>query len=364
MAPDELVVAFGAALRRAGLNVDVASLVSFTEALAVVGVDERDAVYWCGRATLIRRPEDRARYDSAFASFWDGVSVDAAGTAAAAPSLVAVEEVPVADDGARDGEDPTGRPPTLVRAGHRELLRHKDFGLHTAAERAETAALIAAIRVSGALRLSRRRRRGRGRGAFDLPGSLRRALRADGEVVDLRTKPRISRPRRIVLLCDISGSMAPYSRPLLRFMHAAAVARRAEAFAVGTRLTRITVELRDRDPEAALAAVGRAVVDWSGGTRLGESLHDLNREWSGVARGAVVVIVSDGWDRGDPEVLAEQMARLHRVAFKVVWVNPHKASPGYAPLARGMAAALPHVDAFVEGHNVAALEDLAAVIAS
>jgi hypothetical protein len=169
-----------------------------------------------------------------------------------------------------------------------------------------------------------------------------------------------------VLLCDVSGSMETYARALVRFLHTAVAGRsRVEAFAIGTRLTRITRELSSRDPDTAIAAAARRVVDWSGGTRIGECLREFNDEWGvrGMARGAVVVILSDGWDRGEPEVLGEQMARLHRVAYKVVWVNPLKASPDYAPLARGMAAALPHVDEFIEGHSVASLEHLAAVVA-
>jgi uncharacterized protein with von Willebrand factor type A (vWA) domain len=159
--------------------------------------------------------------------------------------------------------------------------------------------------------------------------------------------------------------MEPYARALVRFLHTAVVGRgRVEAFALGTRLTRITRELSSRDPDEALAAAARRVQDWSGGTRLGEGLREFNDRWGvrGMARGAVVVILSDGWDRGEPEVLAEQMARLGRVAYRVVWVNPLKATPEYAPLARGMAAALPYVDEFVEGHSVAALENLVDVI--
>ena len=159
--------------------------------------------------------------------------------------------------------------------------------------------------------------------------------------------------------------MEPYARAFVRFLHAAVVSRtRVEAFALGTRLTRVTRELSSRDPDAAVRAAADRVVDWSGGTRLGDGLRAFNDEWGirGMARGAIVVILSDGWDRGEPEALAEQMARLARVAHKIVWVNPLKASPGYAPLAQGMAAALPYVDEFVEGHSLAALEELASVI--
>ena len=175
----------------------------------------------------------------------------------------------------------------------------------------------------------------------------------------------VERPRRIILICDVSGSMEPYSRALLRFLHTAVVGRgRIEAFALGTRLTRITRELSSRDPDAALAKAARSVPDWSGGTRLGEGLRAFNDQWGvrGMARGSVVVVLSDGWDRGDPALLTEQMQRLQRVAYRTVWVNPLKASPGYAPLAAGMAAALPYVDEFVEGHSLDSLRTLAEVI--
>jgi uncharacterized protein with von Willebrand factor type A (vWA) domain len=171
--------------------------------------------------------------------------------------------------------------------------------------------------------------------------------------------------RRLVVLLDISGSMEPYARALLRFMHAAVVGRqRVEAFAFGTRLTRLTKELANRNPDKALQRASAQVPDWSGGTRLGDSMKKFNDTWGvrGMARGAIVVILSDGWDRGEPAVLAEQMKRLQRVAHRVVWVNPLKVTPGYAPLARGMAAALPHIDEFVEGHSMAALEQLTRVI--
>jgi uncharacterized protein with von Willebrand factor type A (vWA) domain len=217
------------------------------------------------------------------------------------------------------------------------------------------------MRESRRLRSSRR-----DHGRPDLRRTVRRAIRNGGEPIDRAYTRHSQRPRRLVLLCDVSGSMETYARALVRFLHTAVAGRtRVEAFAIGTRLTRITRELSSRDPDTAIAAAARRVVDWSGGTRIGECLREFNDEWGvrGMARGAVVVILSDGWDRGEPEVLGEQMARLHRVAYKVVWVNPLKASPEYAPLARGMAAALPHIDEFIEGHSVASLEHLAAVVA-
>jgi uncharacterized protein with von Willebrand factor type A (vWA) domain len=167
------------------------------------------------------------------------------------------------------------------------------------------------------------------------------------------------------LLLDVSGSMEPYARALLRFVQAAVAGRqKVEAFAIGTRLTRVTRELGSRDPDKALKLAAERVVDWSGGTRLGECIRDFNDEWGvrGMARGAIVVVLSDGWDRGDPELLSQQMQRLHRVSHSLIWVNPLKVSPGYAPLARGMAAALPHVDHFVEGHSIEAMEELTRVI--
>jgi uncharacterized protein with von Willebrand factor type A (vWA) domain len=246
------------------------------------------------------------------------------------------------------------------------VLRHRDFATYTSSELAEARRLMADVRLAGALRQSRRhlpvnRRRGRP----DLRRTVRRSLRAGGEPIERAFTAPSRRPRRVVLICDVSGSMEPYARALLRFVQAAVAGRgRVEAFALGTRITRITRELSSRDPDAALAAAARRVLDWSGGTRLGAGLRRFNDRWGarGMARGAVVVIVSDGWDRGEPELLAQEMQRLQRVAYRVVWVNPLKATPEYAPLARGMAAALPYVDEFVEGHSLGALEELAAII--
>jgi uncharacterized protein with von Willebrand factor type A (vWA) domain len=224
------------------------------------------------------------------------------------------------------------------------------------------------VRLVGAPQRSRRRRPSRRQvGQLDLGRTVHEALSTGGEVVRRRTSVRTTRPRRVVILADISGSMDPYARAVLRFAQAAVAGRRrVEAFTLGTRLTRVTRELDAHDPDVGLARAMAVVEDWSGGTRLGDNLRRFNDEWgvAGLARGAVVVIVSDGWDQGDPEQLGDEMARLARVAFRVVWVNPLKASDGYEPLARGMAAALPHVDRFVEGHSLAALEDLVEVIAS
>jgi hypothetical protein len=255
-----------------------------------------------------------------------------------------------------------------VRYSPAEVLRHRNFATYSPAEHVEARRLIADLRFAGGMRRSRRSRQSRrARGRPELRRTVRRSLRTGGEPIRRAFAEPSERPRRLVFLCDVSGSMEPYARALVRFLHTVVIARgRVEAFALGTRLTRITRELSSRDPDAALAAAARRVVDWSGGTRLGEGIRQFNDEWGirGMARGATVVVFSDGWDRGDAGELAEQMARLHRVAHQVVWVNPLKATPGYAPLAAGMAAALPHVDEFMEGHSLASLEELAEVLAT
>jgi uncharacterized protein with von Willebrand factor type A (vWA) domain len=363
-----MAVAFSRMLRGAGLDVPVGSVTTFAQALATTGLEHRSAVYWAGRATLVRRPEDIPGYDRIFATFW----LDQPPVIGLPPEH---EELVLAvdsgdDEGGGEGDDDEPSVPTItVRYSPTEVLRHKDFASYTHEEFAEARRLMADLRLAGELRRSRRLRPSdRATGRPDLRRTVRRALRSGGEPVRRAWLAPAERPRRVVLLCDVSGSMEPYARALVRFLHAAVTARgagRVEAFALGTRLTRITRELSWRDPDAAIADAASAVVDWSGGTRLGEGLREFNDRWGvrGMARGAIVVILSDGWDRGDPDELGAEMARLHRVAHRIVWVNPLKAAPGYAPLARGMAAALPHVDDFVEGHSMASLEHLAAVVA-
>jgi hypothetical protein len=369
---DRVAVAFARVLRGAGLEVPVGATITYARALDAVGLDRRDEAYWAGRATLLRGPEDAGIYDRAFSTFWDRAATPVVVPASVAPVEVVLAFDDVLDEPAPDETDEpddelTELPVVSVRWSPADVLRHRDFATYTSAEHAEARRLMADLRLAGALRASRRQRPVRHRrGTPDLRRTVRRSLRAGGEPVRRAYRAPTTRPRRVVLLCDVSGSMEPYARALLRFLHVAVAGRsRVEAFALGTRLTRLTRELATRDPDAALAAAASRVVDWSGGTRLGEGLREFNDRWGvrGMARGAVVVVLSDGWDRGDPDVLADEMARLARVAHRVVWVNPLKASPDYAPLARGMAAALPHVDDFVTGHSVAALEELVEVIA-
>lgn len=362
-------VAFARALRRAGLRVPTGSTVLLARAITEVGVDRPEQVYWAGRATVVRRREDIAAYDRVFAAFFGARAVPVPGRVARRVELrLDAGDEPPAGAEPDAGEDDAPGEVRAVRWSPTEVLRHKDLAACTPDELDEAHRLMADLRARAALRRSRRRRpRAHGRGRPDVRRTVRRALRTGGEVLRTATTRPGERPRRLVLLLDVSGSMEPYARALARFAHAAVVARRqgeVEVFALGTRVTRITRELSTHDPDRALARASVAVADWAGGTRLGTGLAAFNDRWGvrGLARGAVVVVLSDGWDRGDPEVLGEEMARLRRVAHRVVWVNPLKASPGYAPLARGMAAALPHVDVFVEGHSVASLEALAEMV--
>lgn len=364
VAPAErMAVGFARLLRAAGLTTPLGSVLLFVEALARMGLASREGVYWAGRATLVRRPEDVALFDRAFEVFWE--------RRAAVMSQVDEEVVRLTLRVDGDDEDGGGRAESTdtddsitLRFSAIETLRHKDFAQYSADELAEAQTIMGRLRLAGSPRTSFRHVRG-GTTRPDLRRTIRASLQTGGEPIRRHWTEPDDRLRRLVLLLDVSGSMEPYSRALVRFVQAAVAGRqKVEAFAIGTRLTRVTRELAHRDPDRALSRAAERVADWSGGTRLGECLREFNDSWGvrGVARGAIVVVLSDGWDRGDPEVLGEQMRRLHRVSHKTVWVNPLKVTPGYAPLARGMAAALPYVDHFVEGHSLAAMEELASVI--
>lgn len=362
----QIAVAFSRVLRGIGLDVPISATIAFSDALAVIGLDEREHTYWAGRATLVHRPEDIDAYDRAFGVFWEGGSTElAAPTAAEVAVTLAID---TDEGGEPDGADEATDDEVIqLRFSTAEVLRHKDFADYSADELAQSQRLMQRLRLVAASRRSLRLGpTGHRTSRPDLRRTVRAALRAGGEPIEQRHLTRQTRQRRLILLLDISGSMHSYSRALLRFVHAAVVGRhKVEVFALGTRLTRLTRDLTSRDPDEALRRAALRMVDFGGGTRLGSGLQAFNDEWGqrGMARGAVVVVLSDGWDRGDPLVLGEQMQRLQRVAHKVIWVNPLKVTPGYAPLARGMAAALPHVDAFVEGHSMAAMERLADEIA-
>jgi len=362
-----LATGFVHKLRGLGVDVPVGAVINYVQALALVGSADRKARYWAGRATLICRPEDIPVYSRAFREYWVGTdAADGFGVEGAQQYTIAIDDPGFNEANPEEAEgDEDGEIISLRYSSH-EVLREKDFADYTPQELRESAAIMARMRLSGTPRPSRRQVRSKNsHGTPDLRRTVRNAMRTNGEPINRAFRQRSEQPRRLVLLLDISGSMEDYARALLRFVHASIIARRkVEAFALGTRLTRLTREMATLDPDRALANAGDAVNDWSGGTRLGESIRAFNDEWAvrGMARGAVVVILSDGWDRGDPELMTEQMARLSRVAYRIVWSNPLKATDGYQPLARGMAAALPYVDDFVEGHSLRALEQLALAV--
>jgi uncharacterized protein with von Willebrand factor type A (vWA) domain len=339
--PVGVLTRFSRSLRDEGLSVGTGRIVRFCRAAALL--ESRD-LYWAGRATLVSRARDVAVYDSVFAAFFGG--------SPEAEARLAVRFRAIGDF------EPELE---LALASPLELLRKKSFADCSAAELEQLAGLMRRVSLAVPPRRSRRRSRARA-GSPDLRRTLRRSFRTAGEPFDRAWRERRRRPRRLVLLLDVSGSMADYSRALVMFAHAALRAdRRWEAFCFGTRLTRVTKALRTANHDEALRCAAAEVVDWDGGTRIGESLKRFLDDFGhgGMARGAVVVLCSDGLEVGDPEILAEQMARLSRLAYRVVWLNPLKEDPAYEPLARGMHAALPYVDDFAGGHNLASLEAVA-----
>jgi uncharacterized protein len=350
------VVGFAHALAAAGLPVASDAIHTFTRALRQVDLGDPGQVYWAGRATLCRKPDDIPQFDLVFEN-WFGPTV-----LVRIPQRGRPRHARIAALEATGGTDTRGDGPRLrVAAADTEILRHRDIAELTAAERAHLADLIAALHPRPPSRPALRLRPSR-RGPVDPRRTLRHMLAAGGEPVRPRHHRKATRPRRVVLLLDVSGSMSPYADALLRFAHVVARANPAgtEVFSLGTRMTRLSRAIRARDPELALAAAGRAVPDWAGGTRLGETLRIFLDRWGrrGLARGAVVVIFSDGWERGEPALLAEQMAQLKRLAHAVFWVNPHAGVDGYLPVQSGIAAALPFVDRLLAGHSLATLQDL------
>ncbi|WP_248965523.1 vWA domain-containing protein [Sphaerisporangium perillae] len=346
---------FARTLRAAGVAADHERTQAFLRAARHLDAADPGAVYWAGRLTLCAGPDDLPRYDRCFAAYFGGERARAARTR---PPVVTVTRHTVSLDGAGPRED-AGQEALPATASSTEVLRRRDIARLTAAELAEIHRLLAILRARREQRRSRRFAPAH-RGRLDPRRTMRETLRRGGETARLRHRAHRVRPRRVVLLVDVSGSMAPYADTLLRFAHVLVRCepRATQVFSVGTRLTRITAELRHRDPGRAMREVSAAIPDWSGGTRLGEELKEFLDQGAG-ARGAVVVIASDGWERGDPSLLGQQMARLSRLARRVIWVNPHKGQEGYRPLTGGMRAALPHVGAFVAGHSLAAFEELA-----
>jgi uncharacterized protein len=336
-----VLAAFGRALRAEGLPVGPGRVASFCRAAALLSPGD---LYWAGRATLVARRDQIPVYDRVFRSFFGGDEAQAASQRRRPADTVVVEEEEVA------------------LASPIELLRRKSFARCSPDELAQLAALMERLRLAVPSRRSRRVAPSRS-GLPDLRRTLRGSFRTAGEPLERRFRARRRRTRRVVLVLDVSGSMADYSRALLVFAHAALrTDRRWEAFCFGTRLTRVTRALAVSRPDEALERAAAEVVDWNGGTRIGECLKTLLDEYGhrGLVRGAVVVLCSDGLEVGDPDLLAEQMARLSRLAYRVIWLNPLKGDEAYEPLARGMNAALPYVDVFAAGHNLESLEDLGA----
>ncbi|MCW2794627.1 VWA domain-containing protein [Nocardioides sp.] len=364
--PDEILLGFTRALRASGVRVTPDRSQGFLAAVAMLGLDDQRATYCAGRATLCGGPDDLERYDQVFEAYFnarDGLPR----ARPAQPSLPAFSDFPETDpDGSQEAEDAD----ELVRAmaSATEVLRHRDVASLSAAEKHRLSAMFATLHPRPPLRRTARHQPWH-RGQVDASRTLRASLRRMGEPAAIEWRRRGVKPRRVVLLVDVSGSMSGYADALLRLAHRFTVAGRAsggvvETFTVGTRLTHLTRALRIRDPERALVAAGETVPDWSGGTRLGETLRFFLDRWGqrGMARGAVVVIFSDGWERGDPTVLAQQMQRLHRIAHRVVWVNPHRGKAGYEPVQQGVLAVLPHVDDFVAGHSLATYAELVGVV--
>ena len=364
----KMAVAFARILRGAGIEVPLDSVIIFVGALSKVGLESRDDVYWAAYATLIRRHEDTTIFDRAFSVFWDQlIAVDTSAYEQETESVTLLIDSEDTNNDESNTELIDDDENTIaLRFSSVESLREKDFAAYSDAELREAEQFMSSLKLAGPPKRSLRLQKTNHKGSrHDIRRTMRAVLRNDGEPIERYWREPSTKLRRLVVLLDISGSMEPYARALLRFMHAAVVGRqRVEAFTLGTRLTRITRELANRDPDRALARTSAQVSDWSGGTRLGECLQNFNNNWGvgSLARGSIFVILSDGWDRGEPQVLAEQMLRLQRVAYRVIWVNPLKVSPGYAPLARGMAAAMPFIDDFVEGHSLEALRELTEII--
>jgi uncharacterized protein with von Willebrand factor type A (vWA) domain len=366
---DELLLGFARALRAAGVQVTQDRAQTYLRAVAAVGLGDERLTFWAGQATLCAGPDDLRIHDQVFAEWFHG---ERPGRSRPLETLVPPQQARLDECHGTDVGDPDDD--LREAASDVEVLRHRDIAELTMDERARLARLFGSLRPRPPDRAGRRLEASL-RGGLDTRVTLRRMRGNLGEPLDLAWRRRRTRRRRVVLLVDVSGSMSPYADSLLRLAHRFEQACRAasnggrvggvEVFTVGTRITRITRAIRVRDPERAIAAAGQTVPDWSGGTRLGETLKAFLDRWGqrGMARGSVVVIMSDGWERGDSAMLGDQMARLRRLAHRVVWMNPHRGLAGYQPVQQGMAAALPHVDSFVAGHSLAAFADLVEVVA-
>jgi uncharacterized protein with von Willebrand factor type A (vWA) domain len=369
----ERLLGFGRRLRGLGLDVHTGRMLDVVEALSCVDLARRDDVFHVCRALLVHRHEDLDAFDRAFDAFWAAVRTasDAGEAGADRADAEGPEPAPgrestglletAADSAAAAPGDEDLEIPAWSDA---ETLATKDFAEFSERELAAAREAIERLEWQPGLRRTRRWVAGRG-ARLDLRRALARSVRTGGDMVRLPRRVRRLRPRPIVLLCDVSGSMEVYARLLVHFAYALTRRhRRVEAFLFSTRLTRITRELRASRIDDAVRAVSRAVPDWSGGTRIGAALQEFHRRWGrrALARSPVALLVSDGWDRGEPDVLAAAVARLHRSCHRLIWLNPLIGTQDYQPLTRGLVAALPHVDRFLPARTLGDIRALAVVL--
>lgn len=360
--PAEILLGLARALRAAGVPVTADRERGFVVAAAEVGLADARGVYLAGRFTLCASPADLARYDQVYAAWFSALRAGHK-PRTALPRMVTQAGLGADASGGGAGEDTDT---VAAQASSTEILRHRDVSELSRAEREQMARLFSRLKPRASRRRAHRHT-GSSSGDVDARRTMRDMVRRVGEPGPLRYRRLATRPRRIVLLIDVSGSMSAYADALLRLAHRYVTSGLpVEVFTLGTRLTHVTRQLRHRDADRAIVAAGDAIPDWSGGTRLGEGLREFLGRWGrrGLARGAVVVILSDGWERDQPEALGEQVRRLSAVAHRVVWVNPHRGRAAYEPIQSGIVAVLPHVDDFVAGHSMAAFEALTEVVAS
>jgi hypothetical protein len=360
------IVTFGRVLREAGMEVGPGRIADALRGMDHVDIADQEQVFWALRTTLVARREDLETFDRAFDAWFLRRAGRALQRRDVDPRSVHKDAKRVRRDprGSREAAPAEGEPDSIGHSVH-EILREKDFAAMSPEELAEARRLIADMATARPNRRSHRLRRHRRGRILDMRGLARDSLATGGDPVARRFRRRAETPRKLVVLCDVSGSMEAYSRALLLYLHAVVRSGRGvEVFAFGTRLTHLTAELKTRDPEQALDRAAERVVDWASGTRIGASLKRYNDVWGrrALTRGAVVLIASDGWERQDHELVGREMERLHRAAYAVVWVNPVKGHPDYQPLAAGMRAALPHIDRFVPGHNLSSLEALGGLL--
>jgi len=363
-----VLVDFAHELRIAGLAVGSGDVLTYCAALTPLDPTDLLDLYWAGRTTLVTRRENIAVYDAVFKRFFLAAAADPVREllsikATAAAETQAVLQIPATEpDGDRRGQEAM----LGLMASDADVLRHKSFTACTPEELAALRRIMARIRLTPPRRRTRRTAAARSGRAPDLRRTVRESMRTHGEPAELFWRQRRVRLRPLILILDISGSMADYSRNLLQFAYSAKrAAAKVEVFCFGTRLTRVTRALQHRRPDDALELAAKAVFDWEGGTRIGDSLDAFVRAWGrrGICRGGVVVICSDGLDRGDPDVLATAMERLSRLSHRVVWMNPHKGdNKDFRPGTLGMMAAAPHIDLMLSGHDLNSLEELAALL--